>query len=74
MPRGRSRRDDLHGAAGVGLVPSLEEFVGPELAELGRALLGDDDLVGGSRLALRQVSDAVESGTMGYVAIAATAI
>jgi SAM-dependent methyltransferase len=71
VARARRRFALLRGASGLGLLPRLEEFLGPDLTALGRAMLGHDDLHEGGRHVLAQVSTAVEEGTMGYVAISA---
>lgn len=71
VARARRRFALLRGASGLGLLPPLEEFIGPDLTALGRAMLGHDDLHEGGRHVLAQASTAVEAGTMGYVAITA---
>jgi SAM-dependent methyltransferase len=71
VARARRRFALLRGAAGLGLLPSLEEFIGPDLTALGTTMLGHDDLDAGGRHILDQVSTAVKDGTMGYVAIRA---
>jgi len=71
VAQARRRLALFRGASGVGLLPPLEEFVGPELTELGKAMLGHDDLYSGGRQVLGQISDAVRAGTMGYVSILA---
>jgi SAM-dependent methyltransferase len=71
VARARRRLALLRGAAGLGLLPPLEEFIGPDLTALGRAMLGHDDLDEGGRRVLGQVSQAVTEGAMGYVAIRA---
>ena len=73
VAKARRRLALFRGASGVGLLPSLEEFVGPELTALGRTLLGHDDLAAGGRTVLAQVADAVRAGDMGYIALAARA-
>lgn len=74
VAKARRRLALFRGASGVGLLPSIEEFIGPEFAEVGRALMGHDDLDRGSRELLTQVSDVVKDGQMGYVAMVATAV
>jgi SAM-dependent methyltransferase len=71
VARARRRFALLRGAAGLGLLPSLEEFIGPDLTALGTTMLGHDDLDAGGRHILDQVGTAVKDGTMGYVAIRA---
>lgn len=73
VAKARRRLALFRGASGVGLLPSLEEFVGPELTALGRTLLGHHDLAAGGRTVLAQVADAVRTGDMGYMALAARA-
>ena len=72
VAQARRRLALLRGAAGVGLLPPLEEFIGPELAGVATSTLGHSDLDAGARLVLAQVADAVAAGAMGYVAITAT--
>ncbi len=72
IAQARRRLALFRGAAGVGLLPPLEEFIGPELAGVATATLGHSDLDAGARLVLAQVADAVAAGAMGYVAITAT--
>jgi SAM-dependent methyltransferase len=71
VARARRRFALFRGAAGLGLLPPLEEFIGSDLTALGTAMLGHDDLHTGSRHVLGQVSEAVKDGAMGYVAIRA---
>jgi SAM-dependent methyltransferase len=71
VARARRRLALFRGASGIGLLPPLEEFIGPALTALGRAMLGHDDLHAGGRHLLGQVSSAVDGGAMGYVAISA---
>jgi SAM-dependent methyltransferase len=71
VAKARRRFALFRGAAGLGLLPPLEEFVGSDLTALGRAMLGHDDLHAGGRHVLGQVSQAVTEGAMGYVAISA---
>jgi SAM-dependent methyltransferase len=71
VARARRRFALLRGASGLGLLPPLEEFIGPDLTALGKTMLGQDDLYAGGRHVLAQTSTAVEDGTMGYVAITA---
>lgn len=73
VAKARRRLALFQGASGVGLLPSLEDLVGPDLATLGRELLGHDDLVTGGRAVLAQVADAVRANDMGYTAIVARA-
>jgi arsenite methyltransferase len=72
VARARRRLALFRGAAGVGLVPPLAEFIGPELTALAATVMGHTDLDEGARHVLAQVGDAVSGGTMGYVAITAT--
>ena len=72
IARARRRLALFRGAAGVGLLPPLEEFIGPELSALAATVLGHTDLHEGARHVLTQVGDAVTGGAMGYVAITAT--
>ena len=72
IARARRRLALFRGAAGVGLLPPLEDFIGPELTALAATVLGHSDLHEGARDNLAQVGDAVTGGAMGYVAIAAT--
>lgn len=74
VAKARRRLALFRGAAGIGLLPSLEEFIGSELTEIGRALLGHDDLETGGRQILAGVSDSVRRGRLGYTAIVATAV
>jgi SAM-dependent methyltransferase len=74
IAKARRRLALFRGASGVGLLPTLEEFIGPEFAEVGRALTGHDDLDRGSRELLTQIGVVVKDGQMGYVAIVATAV
>jgi arsenite methyltransferase len=69
--RARRRFALLRGAAGLGLLPPLDEFIGSDLTALGTAMLGHDDLYAGGLHVLGQVSDAIKDGGMGYVAITA---
>jgi hypothetical protein len=71
VARARRRFALLRGAAGLGLLPPLDEFIGPDLTALGTTMLGHDDLDAGGRHVLDQVSTAVKDGTMGYVVITA---
>jgi len=73
VAKARRRLALFRGASGVGMLPTLEEFVGPDFAELGRVLLGHNDLGTGSRAVLAQIGEAVRVGQMGYVAIVARA-
>ena len=72
VAQARRRLALFRGAAGVGLLPPLEEFIGPELTALAATMLGHDDLDDGARHVLAQVGEAVTTGAMGYVAITAT--
>ena len=72
VAKARRRLALFRGAGGVGLLPPLEEFIGPELTALAATVLGHDDLHAGARRVLAQVDDAVTAGAMGYVAIVAT--
>lgn len=73
VAKARRRLALFRGASGVGLLPTLEEFVGPDLAALGRTVLGHDDLADGGRTILTQVADAVHAGNLGYLALIAHA-
>lgn len=73
IAKARRRLALFRGASGVGMLPSLDEFVGPGLAELGRALFGHDDLAEGGRTLLSQASDAIGAGNIGYLAVVARA-
>jgi arsenite methyltransferase len=72
VAKARRRLALFRGAAGVGLLPPLEDFIGPDLAAMAATVLGDTDLNEGARHVLAQVGDAVSDGAMGYVAITAT--
>ena len=72
VARARRRLALFRGAAGVGLLPPLEDFIGPELTALAATVLGHTDLDEGARHILAQVGDAVTDDAMGYVAITAT--
>lgn len=73
IAKARRRLALFRGASGIGMLPSLDEFVGPDLVELGRALFGHDDLAEGGRTLLTQVADSVGAGSMGYLAVLARA-
>ena len=72
LAKARRRLALFRGAAGVGLLPPLEEFIGPDLAAMAASVLGRTDLDDGARHVLVQVGDAVRDGAMGYVAFTAT--
>jgi SAM-dependent methyltransferase len=71
IARARRRLALLRGAASVGILPPLEEFLGPELTALSATVLGKSDPHEGGARILAQVSDAVHDKTMGYVAMTA---
>jgi SAM-dependent methyltransferase len=72
VAKARRRLALFRGAAGVGLLPPLEDFIGPEFAAMAATVLGHTDLNEGARHVLAQVGDAVSDGAMGYVAITAS--
>jgi SAM-dependent methyltransferase len=72
VAKARRRLALFRGAAGVGLLPPLDEFIGPELAAMAATVLGHADLDEGARHVLAQVADAVHDGAMSYVAITAS--
>jgi SAM-dependent methyltransferase len=71
VAKARRRLALFRGAAGVGLLPSLEELIGPDLSALAATVLGHTDVNEGARHVLAQIDDAVDEGAMGYVAITA---
>lgn len=73
IAKARRRLALFRGASALDMLPPLDEFVGADLAELGRALFGHDDLTEGGRTLLTQAADAVDAGNMGYLAVAARA-
>jgi arsenite methyltransferase len=62
----------LRGAAAVGIMPPLDELIGPELTALATTVLGHRDVDDGGRRILAQVNDALTDGTIGYLAVTAT--
>jgi SAM-dependent methyltransferase len=73
IAKARRRIALLRGASGVGMLPSLEEFVGPDMAEIGRTLFGHDDLAEAGSTLLNQATDAIGARSMGYLAVVARA-
>jgi arsenite methyltransferase len=73
IAKARRRLALFRGASALDMLPSLDDFVGADLTELGRALFGHDDLTEGGRTLLTQAADAVDAGNMGYLAVAARA-
>lgn len=72
VAKARRRFALLRAAAAVGVVPPLEELVGPELTAVARTLLGHHDLGAGGRELLATVAGEVASGRLGYRAFIAT--
>jgi arsenite methyltransferase len=73
IAKARRRLALFRGASALDMLPRLDDFIGSDLAELGRALFGHDDLTTGGRTLLTQAADAVDAGNMGYLAVAARA-
>ena len=72
IAQARRRLALFRGAAGVGLLPPLEEFIGPQFTAVAATTFGHTDLDVGARQLLAQVAEAVTAGALGYVAITAT--